>query len=704
MAKPLIGALAPVLAPVVMDAGDSRLAQILAASGRAPATPANANFETLGSAVPIIDGAFGWYDATANITWIGYQVYTGGRRRPALKGYNHTAGKWTARHIVGNNSTQDDYHGVPHLFMDSNGFMHLYYGTHSLPQQFILTADARDMRDFVTQTNIGSLVSYPHAIQAPSGAIYFIYRYGTYASDNFWGAYIKSTGISAGVPTWGSSVTTFNLGTNSRYYDDLPWLVGNDIHVTFARADLGDNERKHVYYYIIDTTTDTIYNWDKSYSVAVGSLPIDLTTANANFRLVTHPIDGDTCIPRLYIDRATGDRWIAYSEGNGPWYPRYAYLPFGASSWTFGTVEIGEQMPSRYSNVTVTGSADGGVDFYWINDLTGNHASTYGGDMRKRHRAPDGTWGATETVLAYDAAARPLGSPFHFRDAHANARVVFFERTSDPDSLTGAGAARLFLYGDSGFITDLVDDYAFANSEASAHLARRSAAAVDDNERYWGLDNIFTVLKDIGISKFDAFYDLSVASDTDADALLNFIAATYTLTKSASGLTWVSKAGFTGDGAAGNLITGFTPSVALGAMQNNSGHIGAVALLNIQEDKTLIGGGTTFAGARNTSNARSFRVNQASSLTVTSITQAIGHHVASRTASNLIKGISNGVEVASAATASSGLSSTAITILGSNFSAQQVAFAHWGAGLTPAEVAKLYRKALRPLMLYRNQI
>lgn len=102
--------------------------------------------------------------------------------------------------------------------------------------------------------------------------------------------------------------------------------------------------------------------------------------------------------------------------------------------------------------------------------------------------------------------------------------------------------------------------YAFVNSEAAALVARFATQPTDARKRL--IDTLIGSLKTAGVwTKFDAFYMLA-AADSQA-ARQNWIADQYNLA-AVSGPTFTVDRGYSGDGAASYLATGFNPTTAVG--------------------------------------------------------------------------------------------------------------------------------------------
>lgn len=214
--------------------------------------------------------------------------------------------------------------------------------------------------------------------------------------------------------------------------------------------------------------------------------------------------------------------------------------------------------------------------------------------------------------------------------------------------------------------------------------------------RKWLINNLIVSLKDADVwSKLDALY-LMAAADNQA-ARRNWIVDQYNLTAVASP-DFTADRGYTGDGLASYLDTGFNPATAVGAkFKQNDASMWLWSRTDLRNQ-----GGTSFDFGAATDN-RIGRSNTAtpglalgrplSGVTITSfIVDAYpGFMGWSRSSASAWVGYAKAVAVTSGSEAGVAPSNASMGILGpTNRGVNQIAFAAIGSNISPAEEAAFY--------------
>ena len=238
--------------------------------------------------------------------------------------------------------------------------------------------------------------------------------------------------------------------------------------------------------------------------------------------------------------------------------------------------------------------------------------------------------------------------------------------------------------------------YVFTNTEAENYVARMSVAP--DNSRKAAIDNFFTSVKAIGLSKFDVIY--LFAAHTEQAALLNAKSTSFNATN--SGAAFTANAYFEPDGVSTFVDSTFNASTAGGVFVQNSAHFSFWNSLD-----TLPSSASPWAGANagvtpNTQNSPigndstlRYRVNDATTDTAAGQTIKIGLFGVNREAASgtdAKRAFTNGTQTDTSTTVSTGLSNNTIKFgkVNTSFVNRQYAFASIGSSLTPAEHLALY--------------
>lgn len=403
-------------------------------------------FAADGATVPFYGDATypaAFYDADSDTSWFAWEGWDGSQRVVRVTTYDHTAKLWGAVYTISANTLTDDDHGNPAICMDDEGYVHCFFGAHAGSMQHSVTVAPRDPSQWRAAAPIVGTYTYPHP-SLVGGVIYLFMRKGSGGTLPL--VLYKTTALSGGSASWGTEQTVVTFGADSRFYSGAHLIDGTDIHIVATRADSADSVRQDIYHFIYDTTDGSVRNADGSTVVAAASLPIDLTAANAGFRVVDQvaPVDGD--IPAACLD-SNGDLHLAYIEGSASPYD-IKHVTFTGGAWTSPVTVTTIEGPTGgfIEAIALVPLASGGLELWYPDDSAS--AFTHGGNMI-RVLYSGTAWGSPSQILAADTKA--LARPTAVRDAHADARVIFTEiAQSSLDS--AAGDLKMYAHGDGGLL------------------------------------------------------------------------------------------------------------------------------------------------------------------------------------------------------------------------------------------------------------
>ncbi len=634
------------------------------------------------------------YFADTNTTWLFHEGWnsTLSRRQIEVQTYNHSTALWTPPVAAGVTTLTDDSHGVPAAVRDGDGYVHVFYGAHIAPQQMASTRLVNDPSRWINQTAISDNYSYPRPFYV-GGVIYLFHRNDTDQNQRL-GSVTPTTALTAGIPTWGARKDLINLDPDSRFYAMSGFLVGTDVHLVFCRANAADEERRHAFYMIYKTTTGAVTNITGSVSVAAASQPVAWLQVLADFPIYVHATGHDGTSPAFAMD-TSGFPHVFVTDGvvtvdplfNSP-APVY-HLKHDGVNWS-APVDTGIRLKGRRDGVNAWQKPNGVIGIAWTQLDGGSFGA--GGNIWSMDRSAAGVF-STPTQVG-TAGTYALASTAPVRDAHVDIRAAWTEISQDVT--VEVGTLKGTAFGDSGIFSRTVSTaWTFVNSEASAYNARRGTPLGYDDGYY--IDQLFTVIKSIGISKFIALY---IATDNEADSFLNLISNTFPLVKTNT-CTFAAKLGWTGDGASGFLDTGYTPSSSGGVLTQNSAHLSGWGRVTNDNDVNLCGASDgTFRIdiiPRNASDQATFRVNDGTNVGFANTTSA-GHYLANRSAAGARQLYKNGAQLTSGSTASTGLPTATIHMLGAStaFSTNQLWMGSFGSSLTATEALD-FHLALRTI-------
>lgn len=429
----------------------------------------------------IANGPAGYYDETSDtiyFTWEhrhpGIQDGSSGARSIVVRSYNRTTGEWSPINhaapgwdgswAIVSGTLEDDTHGLPAIAVDGDGYIYVFGGCHATPMlwaksvaPYTLTADSA----FTVQTPFALLANmeghtYPHTFVI-DGVVWLGMR-GTSDNSAVWG----------NSPWWlmWDSVTETQrtlvwFGLNTRFYQALGHVYDGKIYQFAARSDNADTFRADIYCFVFDPADGSVSNLDGSVTVASGSLPINITTANASFRLLENT---DSPLPATAFI-APDDVHIVYgvTDGSGGWEMYYRHW----DGTELSDPEFIFNAPYAFFSCNLLVNDDGTIDMFYGHDPATEEEGanlpfdTAAGDMVKRTRLPNGHWTAAKTVIKQYKARRALAGPNVIANGPPEARIMFTETTAHL-GLTFSGRTDGFLDmyvsdGNRGFLSPHTD-------------------------------------------------------------------------------------------------------------------------------------------------------------------------------------------------------------------------------------------------------
>lgn len=379
------------------------------------------------------------YDAAADATYVAWQfVGLSGYKGVHVAAYNHASSQWSPRYTAGNFQLANDDHGHPALVIDADGYIHCLYGSHAGPQRYSVSNAPNDVSTWTQFADFGSTLTYPKPVLV--GSTIYLFAREQALGNSRRRLSLQTMTPTAGVGSFGSPTIVLDFGADSRVYQGEAHAIGTEIHFVCTRANSADSERKGVYYFVYDTSDGSMSNYNGSVSVASGDLPVDLTEANADFRIFDHGSD-DGDVPSLQFD-SSGNAHVLFANGSSPSYD-LDHMMLSGGSWS--------------SPVTVAVISDlypsvGYVDTYnLVPGASGKMEAWYNvsGDKVRRVRSAGGTWASAETIKAAGTYDFVQGAAV--ANAQSDLRTIFSE--SSGSALDSSAALMgLYGYGDSGAV------------------------------------------------------------------------------------------------------------------------------------------------------------------------------------------------------------------------------------------------------------
>jgi hypothetical protein len=360
--------------------------------------------------------------------------------------FDHATDLWSERYTLGNynNLPNDSRHGHPAIVQDGDGYLYSFFGNHNSDQHWSVSNAPNDISAWTQQAPISSGdYTYPHPVLVGS-AIYLFMMDRLVTSRH---ALSLVTGTpSAGSVSFSAPDTIVDFGADSRVWQMEAHAVGTDIHFVASRSDGNDVSRHDAYYFIYDTTTGDVSNFDESATIASGDLPVDLTEANADFRIFDNGMSDGGALSFQFDSNGDPHVLVADAVGGGEYEVKHIFLDGGAwtSPETIATVEDASSTTGFVTVAPIVPGASGTMQA-WYNLL---------GDKVRRVRSAAGVWGDPEIIASPTVTDDFLGGT-PVLNAHSDFRTTLAEWTEG--SLNDADAEMLPLwgYGDSGFVREI---------------------------------------------------------------------------------------------------------------------------------------------------------------------------------------------------------------------------------------------------------
>lgn len=656
----------------------------------------------LGATAPFYSNATfptAFYDSDEDTTWIAFEAWTGAARMARVVPYRHATGLIGEVRSIGINLLSDDDHGVPSIVKDGDGYLHAVHGSHVTSPNYLSTVSAITGGANPAWGHRGTIsgsYTYPHLIYL-GGALYLFLRKTLVNPNSPQLALFKTTALSAGVPTWGSEVILVDFETDGRFYAGNILLVGTAIHITATRANDADDERKGVYYFVYDTATGNVSNFAGTTTVLAANLPVDLSTANSDFRIVDSGTD-NVDIPFLAFD-TDGNPHITYPRGTGGGTAfNFKHIMHDGAAWSSETTvaAITGQTPgtgkATIGTCAVIPLASGEMAFLYPDNSAGVIRGEAGSIYRKT-RSAAGSWSSASLVLA--KVGQPLARCTVPVNADADIRALFSEVADSADD-ADAGGLRIYGYGDGGLVGPGVLTF---DSAASDIIDACSVAPSD--VRKLTINDLVVRLKGFSLwTPLDCLWMLA-AHDAQAARLNWKNPGTFDLTLQNTP-SFTADDGYLTNGSNNYLDTNFNPSTAGGNYAQNSATFGIWTSTSGQSAASAAGwfDGTDGISIvpRSTADAIGGRVNQTAQTgtAAAGTTDGAGLTMLNRSGASALQFYKNGASVAlttNATQASVALNSASLrlgSITASSFAAFNFRAAVIGSSLTSTQQGSLY--------------
>lgn len=367
--------------------------------------------------------------------------------------YDHGTEEWSDPVTVATITGGDGDHRNGSIGIDADGYLYIAFGAHGDNLQWTISDSPHDISSWTEQTPLSGNNTYPR--WAPVGTtMCLFYRKGPFGSDEY--SYVVRTGTpSGGSLTLGSENALIDFGGTDRpYVTELRPDGAGGVLFALSRSTAGDftgANRKHVYFARYIVSSGALENFDGSTSTASGSLPINTTLADSDYREFESMGDNLTGNPSWCWD-SDGNVHVAFfdSEAGGDLDIKHMVRIGAPASWfmtsTVATLKDGG-VGDYLQMFSIVPAASGKVEL-WYSVST---SAQDGGDMTRKVRSAAGSWGSAQTIVAEIDHA--IGLPQSVQNGHSDFRVVVSEFTqSQSENYADRDLMKRYHHGDRGFV------------------------------------------------------------------------------------------------------------------------------------------------------------------------------------------------------------------------------------------------------------
>lgn len=402
-----------------------------------------------------------------------YVVYQGPREDPYVCAYDHRGGTWAGPVKAGTSLLGEkgvvDNHGIPVLFVDGEGYIHVVFGGHgankefglnplgkngSGAQQHVVTERPGDITSWKKLENISPFGTYPQVIKMDDGMIYLFYRHGSHQSNWVYQT-SKDNGRTFTPPEsiLKTKVAARGPGLHDAWYAVFNRGTGNTIVCSYVYHECGDgdlhdkNGRFNLYF--MRMNCDRGNEWENVQGKKLG-VPLTFEDSNAStlvFPSAREKLNAAAC----YAD-SNGNPHILFRGKNRQ---QFGYTRWTGKAWQEASVvaeadgagEAGELFVKSPTEVEVIAAVGAGPDKSELNI----YKTTDGGL----------TWNKAKTIDSASDISYSLG--VKATNSRDNAFLIFGKTPNSDDEgkparkvvngkLEEGGYGRLFLWGDGGYV------------------------------------------------------------------------------------------------------------------------------------------------------------------------------------------------------------------------------------------------------------
>lgn len=314
-------------------------------------------------------------------------VFGNAENSPAISAYDHRTQAFSPLVVVGRNPDMDA-HKNPHLLIDDEGWLYVFYGSHCSPTHLSKSARPYDTSKWVSMGVVAEASSYPQPWQLRPGELTVLFRQG--GTHDAGEALVRSTD---GGKTWSAPTLIGASPPQNGFYAVTTAADGSyprKVHMAWSVTRGDWWQRYHVYYAYSD---DGAVTWKRSDGRPY-TLPITEPEAELVFR--SEVPDRGVWLQDIQLD-SQGNPYVLFNDGHTLSYDctwRVARLV--DRQWTVQRVASADHM---YDHGALALLADGDFRVYLPSHAAQPHED--GGEIEEWQSADRGlSWTKTRAITS----------------------------------------------------------------------------------------------------------------------------------------------------------------------------------------------------------------------------------------------------------------------------------------------------------------
>ena len=411
-----------------------------------------------------------------------YVVYQSDMNAPTITFYDHRKPKgerWASNVKVGVNPLGNtDTHGAPSMLIDKQGYLHVFYGSHTRRQMYSRSKRPCDITEWVVMPPVSLQMTYPCGAMLDNGDMVLIGRAGGHVRP-----WVELTSSDSG-NTWRTSRPIVDFRPHGLYGTVKPGVDGKTVHFTWSLQAKGDlikgtsTERfstgRGKYGYgntVIDNRHHCFYmrrdQQGRWYNIQGEPLqtPIDMKTAYQKCLVYRGDWPSHGQHGTMGVDKHDKPH-IVFLAGKMPtdkakWHTNnvdytYKYARWDSNRWVLNNITTTDSIWDM--GQAVFPEPDGSVDVYLVarGSRTDEGQLTtkgrIGGNIEQWRSEDHGkTWKKIKDVITYTKTGRLFNCPHAVVNAHPDGKVMWSTWSTDEYFQQGDFTQFVYLYGDSGF-------------------------------------------------------------------------------------------------------------------------------------------------------------------------------------------------------------------------------------------------------------